>query len=67
MSPLPLILTTFFNEIGQNLAQKIDSSNKHFSDYMTSCDIFQPEKLVSINEIKEVILFLKNKQKCRVQ
>ena len=42
MSPLPLILTTFFTEIGPNLAQKIVSSNKHFNDYMTSCDIFQP-------------------------
>ena len=54
----------FFTEVGPTLSQKIISSNKCFNDYMTSCDIFQPEKPVSINELKEA--FFKNKQKCRV-
>ena len=35
------------------------SSNKHFNDYMNSCDVSQPEKSVSINELKEAYFSLK--------
>ena len=52
----------FFNKVCPNLAQKTISSNKHFNDYMTSCDIFQPAKEVQ----RGIIRFLKNKQKRRV-
>ena len=38
------------------MAQKIGSSNKHFSDYMISYDIFQPEQAVSVNEPEEYFL-----------
>ena len=48
-----------FTGVCQNLARKLVLSNKRSNYYVTGCGIFQPEKAVSVNEMKEGFFSLK--------
>ena len=44
---------SFYTNIGPNLAKKIDNSSMRFESYVKKCKNKQPEKPLSINELKD--------------
>ena len=49
----------FFTEIGPNLANKINPSRKHFHEYLKEFQTYQPENVISVNELKDAFFLLK--------
>ena len=48
-----------FNEIGPNLANKINPPRKHFHEYLKEYHTCQPENVISVNELKDAFFSLK--------
>ena len=44
----------YFAQIGPNLAKDIDTSTKSFSEYVKKHGTTKPEKLISLNQFKQV-------------
>ena len=49
---------SFYANIGPNLAKKIDNSSMRFESYVKKCKNKQPEKPLSINELKDAFFSL---------
>ena len=49
---------SFYANIGPNLAKKIDNSSMRFESYVKKCKNNQPEKPLSINELKDAFFSL---------
>ena len=56
-------LNKFFTNIGPELAGKIPTVSRTFESFLNKTDTTMPADPVAINELKEVVFFLKNKQK----
>ena len=56
----------FFTNIGQELARKIPTVSITFETFLNEIDITTPVDSITINELKEVFFFPKNKQKPRL-
>ena len=53
----------YFTEIGRDLASKINTPLANFDTYLNNtCNIFQPEDALSINELKDTLYSLKTKK-----
>ena len=52
-------LNRYFNEIGLTLVKKVDSSSVNFYEYLESYNITQPEKDLTVNELKDAFFSLK--------
>ena len=48
-----------FTEIGPNLVNKINPRRKHFHEYLKEYQTFQPENVISVNELKNGFFSLK--------
>ena len=49
----------YFTEIGPKLAKDIGTSNKSFNEYIRKHDTTQPERVISVNELKDGFFSLK--------
>ena len=49
----------YFTQIGPNLAKDIDTSTKSFNEYIKKHDTTLPEKVISVNEFKDIFFSLK--------
>ena len=49
----------YFTEIGPTLAKKVDSSSVNFHQYLEAYNITQPEKDLTVNELKDAFFSLK--------
>ena len=53
----------YFTETGRDLASKINTPSANFDIYLNNtCNIFQPEDALSINELKDTLYSLKTKK-----
>ena len=46
-------LNTYFTQIGPKLANDIGTSTKSFNEYIKKHDTTQPERVISVNELKD--------------
>ena len=49
----------YFTEIRPTLTKKVDSSSVNFHKYLQACNITQPEKDLTVNELKDAFFSLK--------
>ena len=49
----------YFTQTGPNLAKDIGTSTKSFNEYIKKHDTTQPEKVISVNELKDAFFSLK--------
>ena len=49
----------YFTQIGPKLAKDIGTSTKSFNEYIKKHDTTQPEKVISVNELKDAFFSLK--------
>ena len=49
----------YFTQIGPILAKKVDSSSVNFHKYLEAYNITQPEKDLTVNELKDALFSLK--------
>ena len=49
----------YFTHIGPKLANDIGTSTKSFNEYIKKYDTTQPEKVISVNELKDAFFSLK--------
>ena len=56
----------FFINIGRELAGKIPTASRTFESFLNKIDSTMPADPITINELKEALFFLKNKQKRRL-
>ena len=49
----------YFAQIGPKLAKDIGTSTKRFNEYIKKHDTTQPEKAISVNELKDAFFSLK--------
>ena len=49
----------YFTHIGPKLANDIGTSTKRFNEYIKKHDTTQPEKVISVNELKDAFFSLK--------
>ena len=52
----------FFTNIGSELAKKIPTASRTFESFLNKIDTTMPVDPVTINELKEIFFFLKNKK-----
>ena len=57
--PIAENFNKYFTQIRPNLAKGIGTSTKSFNEYIKKHGITQPEKLISVNEFKDVFFSLK--------
>ena len=49
----------YLTEIGSTLAKKVDSSSVNFHKYLEVYNFIQPEKVLTVNELKDAFFSLK--------
>ena len=56
----------YFTYIGPKLPKDIGTSTKSFNEYIKKHGTTQPERVISVNQLKDAFFPLKTKIKCRL-